>query len=138
MLASVEGSQLVRVAEVASGPYEHGHARANGKVLLAYAWPEVRDAYLRTRPLVSVTSSTITDRAALERELDRIRKRGYGYDHEEYAVGICCIAAPVLRDGRVVAALGLSVPTERFKRRKSELTQALFAVLDGFDTAGAK
>ena len=31
VLASVEGSQIVRVAEVASGRYEFGHARANGK-----------------------------------------------------------------------------------------------------------
>ena len=69
VLASVEGSQLVRVAEVASGPYDHGHARANGKVLLAYAWPEIREAYLRTHGLVRVTDATIVDPDELQREL---------------------------------------------------------------------
>lgn len=136
VLASVEGSQLVRVAEVASGPYEHGHARANGKLLLAYAWPEVREAYLRRHPPVELTKTTITDRDALEREFQRIRKRGYAHDQEEYAVGVCCIAAPVLHNGRIVAALGLSVPTERFKRQKGMLKDTLFEVLAGLDTVG--
>ena len=53
--------------------YEYGHARANGKVLLAYARPEIRDAYLRAHPLRPADpDSTICDRQALERELERI------------------------------------------------------------------
>jgi DNA-binding IclR family transcriptional regulator len=136
VLASVEGSQLVRVAEVASGPYEHGHARANGKVLLAYAWPEVREAYLRSHEQVQLTKATITDRDALERELQRIRKRGYAYDQEEYAEGVCCVAAPLLQNGRVIAALGLSVPTERFKRKKAALTETLLDVIGGLAAVG--
>lgn len=131
VLASAEGSQLVRVAEVASGPYEHGHARANGKVLLAYAWPETRDAYLRNHPLVARTENTITDPEDLERELVRIRKRGLAYDEEEYAVGVSCVAAPLMQEGRIIAALGMSVPTPRFKKNRRELAETLLDVVAG-------
>lgn len=133
VLGSVEGDHIVRVAEVGGGPYEHGHARANGKVLLAYAPPEVRDAYLQTHPLVKRTKSTYTDPDEFERELGRIRKRGYGYDDEEFAVGVSCVAAPVLHNGHIVASLGLSVPTPRFKKRRRELTEALLETVQGLE-----
>jgi IclR family transcriptional regulator, acetate operon repressor len=131
VLASVEGTEMVRVAEVASGPYQHAHARANGKVLLAYAWPETREAYLRAHPPERLTDNTIYEPEALERELARIRNRGYAYDQEEFAVGVSCVAAPLLHGGRIVAALGLSVPTERFKKRRRELTETLLRVVQG-------
>jgi IclR family acetate operon transcriptional repressor len=129
VLASVEGRQLVRVAEVGSGTYEHGHARANGKVLLAYASPEVREAYLRTHPLVPVTKNTICEPTQFEQELERVRERGYAYDHEEYAPGVCCVGAPLLTNGQVIGALGLSVPTERFEERRAELTATLLEIV---------
>jgi IclR family acetate operon transcriptional repressor len=131
VLASVEGSQLVRVAEVASGPYEYGHARANGKVLLAYATPELRESYRRAHPPVPLTKNTICDAAPLERELARIRESGYAYDEEEFAIGVSCVAAPIVHNGHVTAALGLSVPTERFKERRPELTATLLEVCTG-------
>ena len=131
VLASVEGSQLVRVAEVASGPYEYGHARANGKLLLAYASPELRRGYLRAHPPVPMTKNTICDAAPLEREFERIRERGYAFDEEEFAIGVSCVAAPIVHNGHVSAALGLSVPTERFKERRPELTAVLLEVVTG-------
>ena len=125
VLASVEGTEIVRVAEVAAGPYEHGHARANGKVLLAYAWPELREAYLRRHQL---TSATIVDPVELDRELGRIRKRGSAYDREDGRIGVSCLAAPVFHEGHVVASLALSVPAQRFKTRREELTKSLLEV----------
>lgn len=136
VLASVEGSKIVRVAEVASGPYEHGHARANGKVLLAYAPAEVRNSYLRVHPPVPLTKNTICDPKLLERELERIRERGYAYDEEEYAVGVSCVAAPLLHQGHLIAALAFSVPTERFKEDKPELTAVLLDVVGGLHVGG--
>ena len=51
-LASIVGGNPVHVAEVGSGPYLHAHARATGKLLLAYAapaiaprtWPPIRSS----------------------------------------------------------------------------------------------
>jgi IclR family acetate operon transcriptional repressor len=131
VLASVEGSHLVRVAEVGSGPYYHGHARANGKVLLAYATPEMRQVYLQTHPLVRLTDHTICDPEQLEQEFKRIRQRGHAYDQEEFAVGVSCVAAPLLMNGHLIGALGLSVPTQRFKKRRAELTKTLLDVIAG-------
>ena len=37
ILASAEGAHVLRVAEMMNAPYEDAHARANGKLLLAYA-----------------------------------------------------------------------------------------------------
>jgi IclR family acetate operon transcriptional repressor len=131
VLASVEGSQIVRVAEVGTGTYEHAHARANGKVLLAFAPLEVSHSYLRSHPLVPLTDNTITDPREFETEMDAIRKRGYAYDNEEYAIGVSCIAAPLLLDGQLIAALGISVPTDRFKERSAEITSTLLEVVGG-------
>jgi DNA-binding IclR family transcriptional regulator len=138
VLASVEGQQMVRVAEVGTGSYEHGHARANGKVLLAFAPPEVRQAYLRIHPLVPVTNSTICTPDQFDRELQGIRERGYAYDVEEFSPGVSCVAAPVLLNGHVVAALGLSVPTERFDRKRAELTRTLLDVVAGLEAQGPR
>ncbi|ADB53478.1 IclR family transcriptional regulator [Conexibacter woesei] len=135
VLASVESSHIVRVAEVGSGPYENGHARANGKVLLAWAAPEVRQGYLRDHPLAACTPASITDPDALDRELARIRRRGYAYDQEEYALGVSCIGAPLLKDGRIVAAYGVTVPTERFKKQRRALTDTLLDVIAGVGAA---
>jgi IclR family transcriptional regulator, acetate operon repressor len=135
VLASVEGRNIVRVAEVASGAYEAAHARANGKVLLAYAWPEVRDAYLERHPLEMRTESTICDSTQLTRELEAIRERGYAYDREEFCRGVSCIAAPILQQGSIVAALGISVPSERFAKAQEELAHTLVGVIAEIDTA---
>jgi IclR family transcriptional regulator, acetate operon repressor len=77
---------------------------------------------------VPVTKNTICEPAQFEQELERIRDRGYAYDHEEFALGVCCIGAPLLLHGHMVAALGLSVPTERFDEGRADLTATLLDV----------
>lgn len=134
VLGSVEGSNMVRVAEVASGRYEDAHARANGKVLLAYAWPEVRSSYLERHPISRRTANTICDPADLTRELALVRERGYAYDEQEFCEGVCCVAVPVIRDRGIVAALGLSVPAERFEKTREQLTRTLLDVTAAIDT----
>lgn len=136
VLASVEGNHMVRVAEVSSGPYPYGHARANGKVLLAHAPDQVREAYLRNHPLVPVTPNTIVDRRKFDRELESIRQRGYAYDEEEYSAGVCCVAAPLLQGEHIIGALGLAVPSERFKNKRAALTATLLEVVSGLESAG--
>jgi DNA-binding IclR family transcriptional regulator len=134
VLASVEGRNIVRVAEVAAGSYEAAHARANGKVLLAYAWPEVRAAYLERHPLERRTENTICDPEKLELELEAIRERGHAFDREEFSEGVSCIAAPILHNGAIVAALGVSVPAERFAAGEDELTRDLLGVTAEVDS----
>lgn len=129
VLATVEGKQVLRVAEATAGVYENAHARGCGKVLLAYAGPDLRSDYLRLHPLQRLTPATICDPDQFEAELDRIRKRGIAYDNEEFASGVSCVAAPLLDEGRIVASFGVSVPSKRFKARRVELTQILQDVI---------
>jgi IclR family transcriptional regulator, acetate operon repressor len=133
-LASVEGFRAVRVAEAERGPYRHPHARATGKLLLAHIDPARRARVLGDGPLQPATPSTITDRAALERELDAIRAQGWAEDREEFFEGVCCMAAPVMADGVVIAALTVSCPTQRFDRDREALRKA---VLNAGRVAGA-
>jgi IclR family transcriptional regulator, acetate operon repressor len=127
VLASVEGARAVRVAETERGPYRHAHARATGKLLLAFARPELRAAYLADERLERLTPATITDPAALDAELAGIRERGYSEDREEFAEGVSCASAPLLVDGALVAAFTISAPSQRYDRSRAELLDAVLA-----------
>jgi DNA-binding IclR family transcriptional regulator len=85
------------------------HCTAVGKAMLAHSpdrlLHDVVAAGLRPR-----TSETITDPVVLARDLDRVRRLGFAVDNQEAKVGLACIAAPVLRDGRIQGALSLSLP----------------------------
>jgi DNA-binding IclR family transcriptional regulator len=126
-LASVEGANPVRVARVERGPYRDAHARATGKLLLAFARAEQRRTYLAAQPLRACTPRTITDRATLEKELEAIRRRGFAEDREEYAQGVACVSAPALHDGVLVAAFTVSAPMHGYTRRRTALRDAVLA-----------
>ena len=126
-LASVEGTSPVRVGGVQRGPYRHAHARATGKLLLALADADRRDAYLAANPPAPMTARTISDRAALELELERIRRQGYAVDVEEFIEGVACVAAPILEHGLLVASFTLSAPADRFARNRAGLVAAVRA-----------
>jgi DNA-binding IclR family transcriptional regulator len=64
--------------------------------------------------LVSYTKTTIVDPIKLIEELRNVAMQGYAVDIEEYAAGLCCVAAPVCDAAmRVVAALSISGPSLR-------------------------
>jgi IclR family acetate operon transcriptional repressor len=101
------------------------HASAMGKVLLASLAEGEMRRVLRGLSLRRFTPTTITDRRKLARELSAIRRQGYALDDEETFPGIRCVAAPLRdREGRVVAALSVTAPTQRMgARRQSEIRQ---------------
>src|SRR5207253_3002291 len=76
VLATVEGRNAVRVSGVHIGFAGAGHARASGKVLLAFAPDSVREAYLLENPVVAVTPRTIVEPTELRLELERTRLLG--------------------------------------------------------------
>src|SRR5439155_24437718 len=71
------------------------HCCASGKLLLAHLAAAERGRLLGLMPLERFTERTITDRAVLESELDRIVSVGYAVDNEEYVLGVACVAVPV-------------------------------------------
>lgn len=89
------------------------HATSSGKVLVAFAAQPLRKELLGGE-LQRFTGSTITDPAALEREVAEIERRGWASTAEEFEIGLNAVAAPVRdAEGRVVAAVSVSGPSFR-------------------------
>lgn len=128
VVATAEGSHAVRVMQLQRGAHGHAHARASGKLLLAFARSGLREQYLREHPLEPRTVTTIVDAAALEKEFETIRQRGYSTDLEEFSDDVSCIAVPVMAGGRIIAALTVSCPTSRFNRSRDELVDTALSV----------
>ena len=94
------------------------HATSTGKVLLAAASGGERGEAQGGRPalgrLARLGPNTITSRAALERELAKVRRDGYATGVEELEPGFIAIAAPVRNaQGRTVAAVSVGGPKSR-------------------------
>jgi DNA-binding IclR family transcriptional regulator len=113
------------------------HATANGKALLSALSPEEVLEVLPKR-LEAATEHTITDRAALLRELAEIRETGIAYDHEEFTIGIASVGTPVRDAVGAFAAVTVVVPVTRFNESAPEIAAALLrtrndiqAVLNG-------
>lgn len=115
-LDKVEGEQTIRVHTPAGSriPLQCGSA---AKVLLAFQ-PAGLIARVAAQ-LAPVTRYTITDPAVLRRELANIFARGYAIGEQEWRLGVSGVAAPV-RDssGAVIAAIGISGPSERLPRAR--------------------
>ena len=92
------------------------HASSSGKAMLAFGDDRARQALLRRR-LEPLTDRTITDPAVLRAALDEVRRRGYASSMGELEDGLITIAAPVMVDGKAVAAVSTSGPAYRVPAR---------------------
>lgn len=89
------------------------HCSSLGKVL--YAWGSVD---LPTGNLTRPTPASISTLDALRADLDDVRRRGWAVTVDELEEGLSAVAAPVHGPhGDVVAALGISGPTQRLGDR---------------------
>ena len=132
------GMQVVR----AVGGRAPLHLTSVGKLFLAAEPPERVRAYATRTGLAGHTRNSLTQVAALERELEGVRARGVAHDNEELEIGVRCIAAGVYDDaGKLVAGLSISAPAdrlelawaERVKSTAEDISRAL-----GHDAAPAR
>jgi len=113
-LDKLEGKKAIRVVSRV-GWRLPSHCSGVGKVLLASLPEETLHKIIKEKGLKRFTKNTITDPETLKIELARIRKQVYAIDNEEIEVGLKCVAVPVKDgEGRVVAAISISGPKERF------------------------
>jgi IclR family acetate operon transcriptional repressor len=100
-------------------------------MFLAHLPPHELDALL-SRPLVPYTDRTITSPTELRRQLEVIRQQGYGFDDEEYEIGIRAVSAPIRNhEGTVVAVIGMPGPTSRMTLdRIPEIAEAIREAAD--------
>ena len=90
------------------------HCTASGKMYLATLAPHLLAKYLSAAILDKQSDSTLTDPAAIQDEIARIREQGFSTDNEEFMDGMVAIAVPILDDhGRLMSTLSIHAPTQR-------------------------
>lgn len=125
ILATIEGSQAVRVAGLEVGYTGGVHARASGKVLLAFADEARRSMILDDYDYTRFTPLTVHDRAALDAQMVEIRETEIMFDRGEYQEDVRSVSMPIRENGQVVAALAVSAPAERYQRTEPEIVAAM-------------
>ena len=107
------GRALVRVVYLVGGRAPL-HITSLGKLFLAADTPAELDAYARRTGLPGKTQYSLTCLDALEKELAEVRQSDLAYDNEEAELGLRCVASPIRNDeGRIIAGLSISAPTDR-------------------------
>ncbi|MGH7665987.1 MAG: IclR family transcriptional regulator [Candidatus Dormibacteria bacterium] len=125
ILASIEGTSAVHVSALVPGYADDAHARASGKLLLAYCAPEVVDAYLSYYPLRRVTTHTIVDPVTFGLELESIRGQQFAEERGELVEDVACVAVPVTYFGASVGAYTAAIPLHRFEHSRDAVLEAL-------------
>lgn len=127
LLAGIIGGKLLKLDYITSTYHPlnvqkpdniepYAHCMACGKILLATLSQEELKKYLSSKALSKHTNHTITNTAQLAGELYEIVDQGYAETHDELCEGISAIAVPIKdKDNNTVAAIGVSMPTVRFK-----------------------
>ncbi len=125
-------------AQAAVAAVSPAHCTAAGKVLLAHrdAW---RQSVLAT-PLQRCTERTVTDPAAVDDELARVRHQGFALEDEEHRGGVRAVAAPVAGPGGVVlAAISLAAWNSHLRDRDvDEVCAAARCASEAVATAGER
>jgi len=107
----LRGMRSVRVVSRPGGTLPL-HATGVGKVLLAWAPPEIQQAVLAGPE--RYTPFTVVEPARLAAQIEEIRESGVAWTREELVIGASSLAVPVTGAGEaVIAAIGLVVPSPR-------------------------
>jgi DNA-binding IclR family transcriptional regulator len=115
-LSTLVGMRVIHLARVAGkesgtpdfepGVSQPAHAMADGKLLMAYLSKAERQYLYEVDHLTAYTARTITDKDALEKELELIRERGYASDAFERFEATRGVSVPILdRDGQPLLAM---------------------------------
>lgn len=122
-LAVLDGTDVVYVDKI------HGHAgirvpaevggrirascSALGKAMLPFGHRDEIERIIEDG-LVRRTRHSIAAPGLFVAELQRVREHGVAFDREEAALGLTCVAAPIIHSGLGIAAVSVSGPTGRF------------------------
>ncbi len=96
------------------GNQEPLHCGSAAKALLAFMPEQERKEVLDQLTFRPVTERTITRRATLEAELEKVRRQGFAVSFGERILGAASVSVPVLDgSGRAVAAVSILGPDSR-------------------------
>jgi DNA-binding IclR family transcriptional regulator len=139
-LATLSGNSALYLDQVAGssalqshnwvGQHIPLHATSNGKVLMA--WLEDKELSDLLGRLPAYTGQTVTNKAALRKQLAQVREDGYAVAVDELEVGLTAIAAPVHNaHGDVICSISVSGPT--FRLHASRCDDVVPLVVDAAD-----
>lgn len=96
----------------AAGKVGPAYCTGVGKAMLAHLPDTLRADLLAQQSYHPFTDTTYRDAAALDKELQAIRARGFAYDREEHEPGIICVAVAILSArGAVIGGLSVTGST---------------------------
>ncbi|QCS44968.1 IclR family transcriptional regulator [Natrinema versiforme] len=103
------------------GSHLHLHSTAMGKAILAHLSTEEIDRAIEKRGMPQLTTNTITERDALEEDLEVVRERGYAINRGEDFSGVCAVASPILSgENEAIGAICISGPRSRIDSERIE------------------
>lgn len=116
---TIEGDSFALMAVL--DPLTPLHSSSMGKVFLARrSDDEIRNYYSHLKK-IGYTHLTIKTSEEFLKEKERVLQEGIAFDNEEYEYGLSCMAAPLLNSKQeVIAALGVSGPTNRIKYKGTD------------------
>jgi IclR family acetate operon transcriptional repressor len=123
-VSMLDGSELVCVAQAESHApvrafFRMGrrlpiHASGAGKAILAAGDEALHARLLGVPPYERFTHNTRRTRAALAKDLQATRARGWAIDDEEHTLGMRCVSAVVVNEfAEPAGAVSISAPTVR-------------------------
>jgi DNA-binding IclR family transcriptional regulator len=117
---TVESSKTVRVGG-GTGLTLPAHVSASGKAMLAaMSGKSLRHLFPDTQ-LPGITGRSIVSRAALDRELELVRERGYATSYGEGEVEVAAVGAAICdRLGRPRAGVAIRTPLQRLNPKRAE------------------
>ena len=106
VLATISGKSAIEIG-VKQGSLMAFHATAQGKIALAFGPPDLLPRVTRGR-LDMATPRTIVSAAALRKEINAVRKRGWAIAPNQSLLGLNALAAPIFDGaGALVAAVAI-------------------------------
>lgn len=126
LLAMIRGRNIVwashalgtrpLVANLEDYPPPDSYETVTGRTLLAFLPPDRLDAFVRAHPISESSGEQICSRSDLSAELEKIRECGYSMIRRRRADSLSAVAAPIRNHtGAVAAAMGVSMPSPRFR-----------------------
>ena len=93
------------------------HCSSVGKIILAFSDPKKQEEIFKRIPLTRYTHRTIASPKTLRAELKKIKKEGFAVDRCEFYENLFGVAAPLLRNGKIVGAIGLTDSVDRMNEK---------------------
>lgn len=96
------------------------YCTAIGKALLS-DYSKEKIAFLYPKELIPITPKTVTNIDILCNQLAAIRKTKVAIEREEASENLNCFATPLKYNGKIIAAISVSIPTFRLNKEKEQV-----------------